>query len=162
MKRFLFLLALLVASALPAAAQLLRLEERVPKIRKSASRWFGDRRPRRAELVVVEFFDAAHTPIGSELAHLDELTCGQTPERVQWVVVTRQAPERISGRLAYYLERNPNLAVLCRGDELFRSCKVQYLPFCLVLDRRRRTVWMGNALDLDSGFLAERINEVKR
>lgn len=161
MKRILFLLALLLAAA-PAAAQLLRLEERVPKIRKSAFQWFDDRRPERADLVVVEFYDAAHTPIDTELAHLDELTYGQESRRIQWVVVTRQAPEGLSGRLAYYLKRNPNLAVLCRGDELFRSCKVQYLPFCMVLDRRRRTVWMGNALDLDSGFLAERINEVKR
>ncbi len=162
MKKFLFLLVLLLASALPAAAQLLRLEERAPKIRKSAFHWFGDRKPLRAELVVVEFFDAAHTPIDTELAHLDELTYGQAPERIQWVVVTRQEPERISGRLAYYLKRNPNLAVLCQGDELFRSCEVQYLPFCMVFDRRWRTVWMGNALDLDSGFLTERINEVKR
>ncbi len=162
MKRFLFLLALLLAAVLPAAAQQLRLEERVPKIRKSAFHWFGDRRPRRAELVVVEFFDAAHTPIDAELAHLDRLTYGQTSGRIQWVVVTRQTPERISERLAYYLKRNPNLAVLCRGDALFRSCDVEYLPFCLVFDRHRRTVWMGNALDLDGGFLTERINEAKR
>lgn len=158
----LLLLMLLLAAARPAAAQSLRIEERAPKIRKTAFHWFGDRRPERAELLVVEFFDAAHTRIDTELSHLDELTYGQAPHEIQWVVVTRQPSERLSERLAYYLKRNPNLAVLCEGGELFRSYKVQYLPFCLILDRRRRTVWMGDALDLDRKFLAERIDEIKR
>ncbi len=162
MKRLLLVLLLLHAAARPAAAQSLRIEERVPKIRKSAFHWFGDRRPERAGLLVVEFFDAAHAQIDTELAHLDELTYGLAPHQIQWVVVTRQTPERLSERLAYYLKRNPNLAVLCEGGELFRSYKVQYLPFCLILDRRRHTVWMGDALDLDRRFLTEQIDEVKR
>lgn len=142
---------LLVLALLPGgtAAQNLALGERVPEMKHTV--WLDDHHAAPAAMTYIEFYHSANEISAITLERLREL-CDDPECDLRLIVVTKEPVARIAPLLRPYL--SPRIAVALdtagRGFELFG---VSYLPFGVLVDAKKRTLWMGNTLQMNKQLL---------
>lgn len=142
---------LLVLALLPGgtAAQNLALGERVPEMKHTV--WLDGHRAEPSAATYIEFYHSANEMSDAALERLCRL-CDDAECDLRLIVVTKEPVARIAPLLRPYL--SPRIAVALdtagRGFELFG---VSYLPFGVLVDAKKRTLWMGNTLQMNKQLL---------
>lgn len=150
MKHTVLALLLVMAVSLgEAAAQNIALGERVPEIKHTV--WLDGHRAEPSAATYIEFYHSANEMSDAALERLCRL-CDDAECDLRLIVVTKEPVARIAPLLRPYL--SPRIAVALdtagRGFELFG---VSYLPFGVLVDAKKRTLWMGNTLQMNKQLL---------
>lgn len=150
MKHTVLALLLVMAVSLgEAAAQNIALGERVPEMKHTV--WLDGHRAEPSAATYIEFYHSANEISAVTLERLRKL-CDDPECDLRLIVVTKEPVARIAPLLRPYL--SPRIAVALdtagRGFELFG---VSYLPFGVLVDAKKRTLWMGNTLQMNKQLL---------
>lgn len=142
------ILALLLFTSLSASAQHVALEERVPKIK--ADQWLNDNAPEKSQYTYIEFINSRTVSCQQTLLQIQNNA--HFGENVRAVIITNESPEQISPELRKCANDFIHVAFDVDGD-IFRDFNVQYVPFGIVVDHRRKALWFGNPITLKTDFL---------
>lgn len=147
---FLLLLLLWMLPASPVQAQKILLGERIPEVRNVT--WLDELHPEPAPLTAVVFFTAANPSCLKALTHLRQLM-ERSGDRLRIIVVTRDEAGQAAETLGELLSSRLTVALDPEG-KIFKSFGVNYVPFSLLTDARKRVLWQGNSLQLTEQILA--------
>lgn len=148
---------LLVLALLPGgtAAQNLALGERVPEMKHTV--WLDDHHAAPAAMTYIEFYHSANEISAVTLERLRKL-CDDPECDLRLIVVTKEPVARIAPLLRPLL--SPHVAVaLDQGGRGFAAFGVSYLPFGVLVDARKRTLWMGNSLQMNKQLFHQITNQ---
>lgn len=135
----------LAAAPVALQAQHIVFGERVPEVKVHT--WLRGQRPTtETKLTYIEFFDASNKACISSLAQLKAL-CDRSAGQMQLVVVARENADDLDELIGKYLAPNVSVALDADG-KVFAAFEVRYVPFGVLIDTRRRALWMGNSLQL--------------
>lgn len=142
---------LLVLALLPggAAAQNIALGERVPEIKNTV--WLDGHRAAPAAMTYIEFYHSESEISAAMLERLCRL-CDDPECDLRLIIVTKEPVERIAPLLRPCLA--PRIAVaLDTSGRGFAAFGVSYLPFGVLVDAKKRALWMGNTLQMNKQLL---------
>ena len=148
MRRFLYILctALLTLAAVRADAQTIPIGRRIPDVKPQT--WLHGVRPvRESQLTCIEFY---HPSSRRSLANIDSLIrlSGEFLRKDFQVVVVAAGDEQTVGRqLASCVDEGIPVGI-DRDGECFKAFGVTYLPACIIIDDRQKTVWTGDSRTL--------------
>lgn len=142
------ILALLLAASLSASAQRVALDERIPKIKSAL--WLDDKAPEKSQYTYIEFTHSRTVPCQQTLLRIRNNN--HFNENMRAVIITNESPEQISAELRKCAGGYVHVA-FDKGGEIFRNFDVQYVPFGIVIDHRRKALWFGNPITLKEDFL---------
>lgn len=151
MKRFIYIVTILCTLLLIASraqAQHVALEERIPKIK--AGQWLNDNAPEKSQYTYIEFINSRTASCQHTLLQIQK--DAHFGENVRAVIITNESPEQISPELRKCANDYIHVAFDVDGD-IFRDFNVQYVPFGIVVDHRRKALWFGNPITLKTDFL---------
>ena len=140
-----------------SVAQQLATGERAPKIRNRHRHWVDGREPQKTEYTYIEFVHSRSVPcLESVLKITKHIDRTDRPFRV--VLVTREDDDMVDHRLRD-----------CTGDyvgvlsdpsgRIFGDFGVSYVPFGVIVNKRRKAVWFGNPLTAESDFFEKIIKD---
>lgn len=145
---FALVAACMLTSAGETCAQRIATRERTPKIK--TRHWLDDIVPQQAEYTYIEFIRSTSLPCIESCRKIKHYTdTADNPFRV--VLITHEAPDLIDRRIRECLGGYVGLLIDDSG-RLFDDFGVRYVPFGIILDKKRRAVWFGNPLTTDNGL----------
>jgi len=151
MKRAVFTALAAAFFCTAASAQHLALGERIPKIK--TQKWLDDIVPQQTEYTYIEFVRSTTAPcIASFLKIKEYVTDRDIPFGVVFVVCDE--PSQTDPRLRECLGGNVG-ALIDDTGRIFKDFGVRYVPFGVVIDRKRRAVWFGNPITVDDDFFSK-------
>lgn len=134
------ILSLLLFAALPLSAQRVATGERAPKIKEY------DIKQVQTEYICLIFIHSASQSCSSAVKQAME--CTNEQHSITPVLFTREAESSHS----HWLEslRLQGTMVISQASSLFSRYAIDYAPFAVIMDTRRRVVWFGNPQTLNS------------
>lgn len=152
MKRLLFAVIALMAFA-SADAQTIALGERVPRIK--SAKWLNGNTPKKRAFTYIEFIHSASKPCRNTVervaAHL------ATKRSVNIVLVSHESATEIAEWVMTHI--TPSSGVIVDDKHIRHYFGVQYAPFAVIVDHKRRALWFGNPQRLDKDMLDSLIKE---
>jgi hypothetical protein len=149
MKRFFAILLLLLTVTTAATAQNVIIGERLPDL--SLRRWLMDLEPEQTEYTCYLFYHSESELCKKALSKIKPLI-----ESAEWelglVIVTKEEYEDAGVTLTEHLDDRIGVAFDLQG-RAFRSLEVNFIPFCVICDRKRRALWCGNGATLTNSVL---------
>lgn len=131
-----------------ASAQHLALGERTPKIK--TQQWLDGIVPQQTEYTYIEFVRSTTRPcIESFLKIKEHITDRNIPLGVIFIVCDE--PSQADPRLRECLGGNVG-ALIDDTGRIFNDFGVRYVPYGVVVDRKRKALWFGNPLTVDDDF----------
>ena len=143
MKRILAI-SISLLCALTAFAQNLAIGERTPPLHPKYRQWINGHVPQNCEYTYIGFVHSASIPCIGGVGHIDEIADGIDNLRI--LIFTKESEDNVSGWLKLHAAGRSGVA--CRSEYAFRSCGVNYAPFGVIIDARRRVIWFGNPKQL--------------
>lgn len=151
---FATLLALL--SFLSVEAQTIALGERTPRIKKA--KWLNGNEPQKCDFTYIEFIHSAST------------SCRNTAERVHkiinefgniaFVLISHQDTNKIDHWVTNHINQKSGVII---DDNIIRnSFGVNYAPYGILLDHKRRALWFGNPQFLNRDTIKKLTENGKR
>ena len=141
------LLALMFAA--PAGAQRIAYRERTPRLK--ITRWLGDAEPAQAPYTYIEFIRSSSTPCVESCRKIKRYI-DNTDRPMRVIFITQEQPGSVDRRIKDCMGPYIGIAIDESG-RLFNEFNIQYVPFGVIVDSRRRAVWFGNPLTTDNAFL---------
>lgn len=139
----------MLVSVVPVSvAQRVALEERIPKIKTKL--WLDGKMPSKARYTYIEFVHSKTVPCIRTFLNIQQQHA-RFGEDIRAIIVTKENPAQISQALRESVTEYVNVAFDTKG-EIFREFRVQYVPFGIVIDHRRRALWFGNPITVNDDF----------
>ena len=132
-----WLLAVVVVAV--ADAQRLVIGEKAPELK--VAKWVDGAVPVEGRPRMVEFVVSSSAPSVKRIGVLKALA-HKYRDNLDVVLVVRESPEKIAPLIG---EREALLVGYDDGGKTCVAFDVQYVPFGVLIDRRGRVVWSGNA-----------------
>lgn len=149
MKRFFSILLLLLATVSAVSAQSVIIGEKLPDL--SLRKWLMDFEPSQAEYTCYLFCHSESNLCIKSLNAIKPLVKDDV-HRLNLIIVTKEEYEDAGVTLTEHLDDNVFVAFDLQG-RAFRSLDVNFIPFCIICDKKRRTLWCGNGITLTQTVL---------
>ena len=145
MSRFFYIFVVIctVLSVSSAEAQTIAIGERTPRVKKA--KWLNGNTPQKCDFTYIEFIHSAST------------SCHDTAERVHkiidefgniaFVLISYQDANEIDPWVTNHI--NQTSGVIIDDSRIRNSFGVNYAPYGVLLDHKRRAIWFGNPQLLD-------------
>lgn len=146
MRRFIHISILVAATLLAATesvAQSIALDERTPRIRRAE--WLNNHTPRVAEYTFIDFINSASAPCLNSVRQAQSIISGYN--NISTILITREHSDALQPWVATLL--SPQLGVIVADERIRKDFGVNYAPFAILLDHKRRAIWFGNPNNLD-------------
>lgn len=148
MKKILALcLSALIATT--AAAQTVALGEKIPDLKSAI--WLDDRQPANAPLTYIEFFQSSSPASRAVLDDLQALS-RQLGSRLHIVVISRDKDDETLALLRSHLCDAMSVGLDPSG-RIFNAFGIRYAPSGVLVDSKRRALWMGNSRQADEQLI---------
>lgn len=154
MKRFLpYILAAAICLFFisTASAQTIPLGERTPRFKKA--NWLNGSQPAKYDFTFIEFI------------HSESMPCRTTAERIHkiinelgntaFVLISHQSATEIDEWVTRLI--NEHSGVIVDDKHIRSSYGVNYAPYAVILDHKRRALWFGNPQLLDRSTIEKLI-----
>ncbi len=149
MKRFFAILLLVFTVVTEASAQNVIIGEKLPDM--SLRKWLMDLEPSQAEYTCYLFHHSESELCSRALNIIKPLIKEATPQ-LNLVIITKEEYEDAGVTLTEHLNDNVCVAFDLQG-RAFRSVGVNFIPFCVICDKKRRALWCGNGVTLSQNVL---------
>ncbi len=156
MKRFLVLLSVLTLH-FAATAQNVAIGERVPSMKK-ATRWLAGYKPEVVDFTFVEFAHSQSAPSVESVRYITEFARRCPDARV--LVLTKESEGAVRQWMYDYAGGVSGVAVEC--GEVFEMFDINYAPFVVIIDSRRRVRWFGNPKTLTHERIVSIMNKTRK
>ena len=135
--------------ATTAAAQTVALGEKVPELKSAA--WLDGRQPAAAPLTYVEFFRPSSAASRASLDDLQALS-RKFGSKLHIVVLSRDSDEETLALLRPYVSDAMSVGLDASG-RIFNAYGIRYAPSGVLVDAKKRAVWMGNSRQVDEPLI---------
>ena len=135
--------------ATTAAAQTVALGEKVPELKSAA--WLDGRQPAAAPLTYVEFFRPSSAASRASLDDLQALS-RKFGSKLHIVVLSRASDEETLALLRPYVSDAMSVGLDASG-RIFNAYGIRYAPSGVLVDAKKRAVWMGNSRQVDEPLI---------
>ena len=143
MKRLLLIAALVVLATLntfSAHSQNIIIGDKMPEIK--LRKWLMDFVPSQRIATCYLFYHTESKLCQHSLEKVKTLI-EPLAEQINRVIVTKQSYDKAGVTLTEHLGDNTFVAFDQQG-RMFRNLKVNFIPFCIIVDKRRYVLWCGN------------------
>ena len=140
MSRTLYLFFALCAllSIAEVEAQTIALGERVPRIKNAT--WFNSSEPPKSDFTFVQFIHSASVSCRQSTEQLGAIV--EKIPNATLILVTHQSASDIDGWVSKCVK--PRVGIIVDDTTIHDSFGVNYAPYVVVLDSKRRVLWFGN------------------
>ena len=142
-------LTLSLALTLPAAAQNLAIGERTPSMHIGYRHWMNGYVPPEREFNYIGFVHSASLLCVRGTEHAERIIAANG--KIRMLIFTKESAAETGAWLGRYAAGNSGVA--CEREYTFRSFGVNYAPFGVITDSKRRVLWFGNPKQLTEEFL---------
>lgn len=142
MKRLAVIIITLLAYT-TTEAQTIALGEKTPQLKDA--KWLNGNIPVKNNYTYIGFIHTASTPCEVWAERIYQLTADI--KDMSFVLISRESAADIQKWVMKYL--SPRSGVVVDGDHLRRAFGVNYAPFAVIIDHKRRALWFGNPRQLD-------------
>lgn len=140
-----------------AHAQNLAIGERTPPMHLKYRHWVNGHIPSDCEYAYIGFVHSASIPCIRGIEHVEKIIACN--ENIRLLILTKEPEANMSawlGRLAA-----GRSGVACDCEYSFRSFGVNYAPFGVIIDSKRKVIWFGNPKQLTEEYILELTNNKK-
>ena len=149
MKQILMILFFVLTSLTTASAQNIIVGERLPEF--SLRKWLMDLPPERSEYTCYLFYHSESALCAKSLNTIKPLI-KEANAQLNLIIVTKEEYKDAGVTLTEHLDDNIYVAFDLQG-RAFRSIGVDFIPFCVICDKKRRAMWCGNTMTLTQSVL---------
>ena len=146
-KRFLLVLLALFAFGSLANAQTIALGERTPRLKKV--KWLDGNAPEKCDYTYIEFIHSASRSCQLSAKRIYNIV--ERHSNIAFVLVSHQSASEIDSWVTDYIK--PRAGVVVDDNNIRVSFGVNYAPYAVILDHKRRALWFGNPQLLDSKLI---------
>ena len=133
---FVALCALLSVSSVEA--QTIALGERTPRVKNA--KWLNGNVPQKSDFTYIEFIHSASLPCRSSAERIHKII--NELDNIAFVLISHQDASVIDPWVTEHIGKRSGVIV---DDERIRtSFGVNYAPYGVILDHKRRALWFGN------------------
>ena len=143
MRNFVIIIIALLSCA-SAMAQNIALNERVPRIRRAE--WLGGHIPTQSDFTYMEFIHSRSMPSRRSVERIVEHS--RKIPSLNVIIVTKESATVAEAWLTEHMSGGEG--VIVQAERIFDRYGVQYAPFGIIIDRKRRALWFGNPRQLDT------------
>lgn len=156
MKKFALAISILLAASVLQAENIV-IGEPVPKVH--IRQWLMDFRPAPAEYTCIVFYHS-DSPVCRRSLPVIKRMVQHFDGKLNAVIITKEDYDEAGVTLTEHLDDHIGVAFDddCRT---FRYFQVNYIPYCVICDRKHRAVWCGNAAAMDERVLEKIFNSDK-
>lgn len=133
----------LLFSATNAEAQTIALGERTPRIKKA--KWLNGNIPQKGLLTYIEFIHSASTPCRTSAERIHNII--NDFDNIAFVLISHQDASEIDHWVTEHI--SPMSGVIVDDSHIRNSFGVNYAPYGVIIDHKRRALWFGNPQLLD-------------
>ena len=155
--KLLYSIILTLSLGMTAHAQNLAIGERTPPMHLKYRHWVNGHTPAECEYTYIGFVHSASIPCIRGIEHVEKIIAGR--ENVRLLVMTKESEENMSAWLGRLVAGRSGVA--CDCEYPFRSFGVNYAPFGVIIDGKRRVLWFGNPKQLTEEYLLKLTNNSK-
>ena len=135
------LCALFVAST--SQAQTIALGERTPRVKQA--KWLDGKVPPKNKFTYIEFIHSASQPCRLSAERIFKIV--NEFDNISFILISHQKLTEIDAWVLNFVgERS---GVIIEDSSIRQSFGVNYAPYAVVLDHKRRALWFGNPRLLD-------------
>ena len=140
MSRFYYILATLclLLSAASAEAQTIALGERTPRVKNA--KWLNGNIPQKCDFTYIEFIHSASAPCRSSAERIHKIV--NEFGNIAFVLISHQDASIIDPWVTEHID--PKSGVIVDDERIRTSFGVNYAPYAVILDHKRRALWFGN------------------
>ena len=141
-----FYILLALCSLLPIAraeAQTIALGERTPRVKNA--KWLNGNAPEKCNFTYIEFIHSASAPCRKSAERLHKIV--NEVGNIAFVLISHQNASEIDDWVMQYVGKHAG--VIVDDTNIRRSFGVNYAPYSVILDHKRRALWFGNPQLLD-------------
>lgn len=135
-----------------AEAQTIALGERTPRLKKV--KWLNAGIPDKYDFTYIEFIHSASLPCKASVERLLKML--ETKSNVGVVLITHESASEIGDWVVRYV--SPRVGVVVDDESVRRAFGVNYAPFAVIVDSKRRALWFGNPNKLEQQYLEDVIH----
>ena len=128
----------LLFSATNAVAQTIALGERTPRFKKA--KWLNGNIPQKCDFTYIEFIHSASAPCQQSAKRIYNII--NEFESCAFILISHQSATEIDSWVTAYI--SPHSGVIIDDDRIRNSFGVNYAPYAVILDHKRRALWFGN------------------
>lgn len=152
--KLLYSIILTLSVCTASNAQNLAIGERTPPMHLKFRHWVNGHTPPECGYTYIGFVHSASIPCIRGIEHVEKILAGK--DNVRLLVLTKEPEKRMSA----WLERlaGGRSGVACDCEYPFRSFGVNYAPFGVIIDCKRRVLWFGNPKQLTEEYLMKLTN----
>ena len=146
MSRRLFYIALTLFALLSASrveAQTIALGERTPRIKKA--KWLNGNIPEQCDFVYIEFIHSASISCRNSTERIHKIV--KEVGNIAFVLISHQNASEIEDWVIRHIDSRSG--VIVDDTEIRNSYGVNYAPYSVIIDNKRRALWFGNPQMLD-------------
>lgn len=141
MKRLILNIAILVLmsfSATTVTAQSIPLGERLPRFKHA--KWLNGSQPEKCDFTYVEFIHSASAPCRNSAERIHKIVSGM--ESVAFMLISHQSATEIDEWVTRLI--NTRSGVIVDDKHIRTALGINYAPFAVIFDHKRRALWFGN------------------
>ncbi len=138
---FVTLCALLSVSSVKA--QTIALGERTPRVKNA--KWLNGNIPQKSDFTYIEFIHSASAPCRTSAERIHKII--SEFNNIAFVLISHQDASVIENWVTEHI--NAKSGVIVDDERIRTSFGVNYAPYGVILDHKRRALWFGNPQLLD-------------
>ena len=143
----------MLLSVSSAAAQTIALGERTPRVKNA--KWLNGNIPQKCDFTYIEFIHSASETCRLSAEHISKII--KEFDNISFVLISHQKLTDIDAWVLNFVgERS---GVIIEDSSIRQSFGVNYAPYGVVLDHKRRALWFGNPRLLDRKKIEPLINK---
>ena len=119
-------------------AQIISLGERTPRFRKE--RWLNGNEPQKCDFTYIEFIHSASVSCRNTTERIHNIV--REFENIAFVLISHQSASEIDHWVTEHIDTRSG--VIIDDDNIRISFGVNYAPYAVILDHKRRALWFGN------------------
>ena len=140
---YIFLSLCTLLPILRTEAQTIALGERTPRIKHC--KWLNGNVPEQCDFVYIEFIHSASTSCRNTAERLHKVV--NEIGNIAFVLISHQSASEIDDWVVQHIDKRSGVIV---GDTSIRhTFGVNYAPYSIIIDQKRRALWFGNPQLLD-------------
>lgn len=137
-------------------AQTISLGERTPRVKKAV--WLDEQKPVKLGFTYVEFIHSASPTCRNTASRIYQIV--SSLGNMTFVLVSHQTAEELDPWVKAYV--GPYTGVVVADNRIRNSYGVNYAPYAVILDSKRRALWFGNPQLLDREMIENLTRNEKR
>lgn len=150
---YIFLSLCTLLPILRTEAQTIAIGERTPRIKHC--KWLNGNVPEQCDFVYIEFIHSASTSCRNTAERLHKVV--NEIGNIAFVLISHQSASEIDDWVVQHIDKRSG--VIVDDTSIRHTFGVNYAPYSIIIDQKRRALWFGNPQLLDKKAIEKLIHK---